>query len=85
MTFGLCPSGDPNTGRGGLVCRVSKPSPEQTYPAYVVGDSDSISETTQVAVVRARGLTPTVAVIHGSPGSHTGSAPCREVVTASGD
>ena len=24
---------------------VSKPSPDQTYPAYVVGDSDSISET----------------------------------------
>ena len=70
------------------VRRVSKPSPEQTYPAYVVGDSDSISETTWVAAVKpakARGLTPMVAVIHGSPGSHTGSAPCREVVTASGD
>ena len=33
------------------VRRVSKPSPEQTYPAYVVGDSDSISETTRVAAV----------------------------------
>ena len=33
------------------VCRVSKSSPEQTYPAYVVGDSDSISETTWVAAV----------------------------------
>ena len=33
------------------VRRVSKPSPEQTYPAYVVGYSDSISETTQVVVV----------------------------------
>ena len=30
---------------------VSKPSPDQTYPAYVVGDSDSISETTWVAAV----------------------------------
>ena len=30
------------------VCRVSKPSPD---PAYVVGDSDKISETTRVAVV----------------------------------
>ena len=33
------------------VCRVSKPNPDQTYPAYVVGDSDSISETTWVAAV----------------------------------
>ena len=33
------------------VCCVSKPSPDQTYPAYVVGDSDSISETTRVAAV----------------------------------
>ena len=33
------------------VRRVSKPSPDQTYPAYVVGDSDSISETTRVAAV----------------------------------
>ena len=33
----------------------------------------------------ARGLTPTVAVDRGSPSSHTGSDPCREVVTASGD
>ena len=30
---------------------VSKPSPDPIYPAYVVGDSDSISETTRVAVV----------------------------------
>ena len=33
------------------VRQVSKPSPDQTYPAYVVGDSDSISETTWVAAV----------------------------------
>ena len=33
----------------------------------------------------ARGLTPTVADGRRSPGSHTGSAPRREVVTASGD
>ena len=37
-------------------CRVwesqdSKPSPDPIYPAYVVGDSDGISETTQVAVI----------------------------------
>ena len=31
--------------------QVSKPSPDQTYPAYVVGDSDSISETTRVTAV----------------------------------
>ena len=31
--------------------RVSKPSPDPIYPAYVVGDSDNISETTQVAAV----------------------------------
>ena len=37
------------------VRRVSKPSPDQTYPAYVVGDSDGISETTGVtAVTRPR-------------------------------
>ena len=37
------------------VHRVSKPSPDQNYPAYVVGDSDSISEKTRVAAVtRAR-------------------------------
>ena len=31
--------------------RVSKPSPDPIYPAYVVGDSDKISETTRVAAV----------------------------------
>ena len=37
------------------VHRVSKPSPDQTYPAYVAGDSDSINETTRVtAVTRPR-------------------------------
>ena len=33
------------------VRRVSKPSPDPIYPAYVVGDSDKISETTRVAAV----------------------------------
>ena len=33
------------------VHRVSKPSPDPIYPAYVVEDSDSISETTWVAAV----------------------------------
>ena len=33
------------------VRRVSKPSPDPIYPAYVVGDAGRISETTQVAVV----------------------------------
>ena len=33
------------------VRRVSKPSLDPIYPAYVVGDSDSISETTRVAAV----------------------------------
>ena len=33
------------------VRRVSKPSPDPIYPAYVVGDADKISETTRVAVV----------------------------------
>ena len=33
------------------VRRVSKPSPDPIYPAYVVGDADKISETTQVAAV----------------------------------
>ena len=34
-----------------VVCQVSKPSPDQNYLAYVVGDSDSISEKTRVAAV----------------------------------
>ena len=34
-----------------IIKMVSKSSPDQTYPAYVVGDSDSISEMTQVAAV----------------------------------
>ena len=33
------------------VRRVSKRSPDPIYPAYVVGDSDNISETTQVAAI----------------------------------
>ena len=33
------------------VRQVSKPSPDPIYPASVVGDSDNISETTQVAAV----------------------------------
>ena len=33
------------------VRRVSKPSPDPIYPAYVVGDADKISETTQVAAL----------------------------------
>ena len=33
------------------VRRVGKPSPGPIYPAYVVGDSDNISETTRVAAV----------------------------------
>ena len=70
------------------VRRVCKPSPDQTYPAYVVGDSDSISETTRVAAVtqpksgldQLEDLLRALIVSCGSPGSHTGSAPCREVV-----
>ena len=34
-----------------VVRRVSKPNPDQNYPAYVVGNSDSISEKTRVAAV----------------------------------
>ena len=33
------------------VRRVSMPSSDQNYPAYVVGDSDSISEKTRVAAI----------------------------------
>ena len=33
------------------VRRISKPSPDPIYPAYVVGDSDKISETKRVATV----------------------------------
>ena len=33
------------------VRRISKPSPDPIYPAYVVGDSDKISETKRVAAV----------------------------------
>ena len=31
--------------------RISKPSPDPIYPAYVVGDSDNIGETIRVAAV----------------------------------
>ena len=31
--------------------RISKPNPDPTYPAYAVGDADSDSEATRVAVV----------------------------------
>ena len=71
------------------VRRVSKPSPDQIY---VVGDSNSISETTwwqlssaEVGSGSVRGLTPTVADGRRFPGSHTGSAPRQEIVTASSD
>ena len=33
------------------VRRVSKPSPDLSYPAYVVGDADRNSENTRVAAV----------------------------------
>ena len=33
------------------VRRISKPNPDPTYPAYVVGDTDSDNEATRVAVV----------------------------------
>ena len=33
------------------VHRISKPSPDPIYPAYVVGDSEEISETKRVAAV----------------------------------
>ena len=33
------------------VRRVSKPSPDPIYPAYIVEDSDNISETKQMATV----------------------------------
>ena len=40
------------------VRRVSKPSPDPIYPAYVVGDSDNISKTTQVAAGTGPKLCP---------------------------
>ena len=33
------------------ICRISKPNPDPTYPAYAVGDSDSDNEGTRVAVI----------------------------------
>ena len=63
------------------VRRVNKPSPDPIYPAYVVGDSDNISDTTQVAAVtRSRSVTDD----RQYPSSDTGSACSGEVVTASG-
>ena len=32
------------------VRRVSKPSPDLIYPAYVIGDADKISETTRTEI-----------------------------------
>ena len=75
------------------VRRVSKPSPDQNYPAYVVGDSDSTSEKTQVAAVtqprsgpdQLEDLLRLLLMAVEPPGSHIGSAPRREVVTAASD
>ena len=73
--------------------RVSKPSPDAIYPAYVVEDSANISETTRVAAVTRlrsgpdqliRGLASMVTDGRGYPGSDTGITCGREVVTASG-
>ena len=40
------------------VRRVSKPSPDLMYPAYVVGDADNNIETTRVAAVTGQGSSP---------------------------
>ena len=74
------------------VHRVSKPSPDPIYPAYVVGDSDNISDTdtgggghqAEVGSGTAGGLAPTVTDDRRYPSSDTGSACSGEVVTASG-
>ena len=34
-----------------VVCRISRHSPDQIYPAYMVGDSEGISETKRVVAV----------------------------------
>ena len=68
------------------VHRVSKPSPDPIYPAYVVGYSDTGSGGNQAAVGSrsARGLASMVTDSRGYPGSDTGSTCGGEVVTASG-
>ena len=72
------------------VCQVSKPSPDPIYPAYVVGDSDKISETTRVAAVTRPKSGPDQLEIQlllaavDTPALVSGSACSREVATASG-
>ena len=65
--------------------RISKPSPDPIYPAYVVGDSDNVGETIRVAAVTKPN---TIAGEHGCPGSgpSTGSrdADGGKIAAASG-
>ena len=71
------------------VRRVSKPSPDPIYPAYVVGDADKISETTRVAAVTGQKsgsdqLASSVTNTRGVSGPGAGGACGGEVVTATG-
>ena len=71
------------------VRRISKPSPDPIYPAYVVGDPEGISETKWVAAVtRPRSgpdqLEDLLRWLLAAVDTGTGSAYSREIATASG-
>ena len=74
------------------VRRVSKPSPDPIYPAYVVGDADKTSETTRVAAFTGQRsdsnqledlLRWLLTTVESRP--EAGGACSGEVVTATGD
>ena len=46
------------SGKVMQILRISKPSPDPIYPAYVVGDSDNVGKTIQVAAITKPKFTP---------------------------
>ena len=71
------------------VRRMSKPTPDQTYPAYAVGDTDSDNEVTRVAAVigpeSIRGLVPAGNFDRGASGSKAGVIRYGKTVTTAGE
>ena len=63
------------------VRRVSKPSPDPIYPAYVVGDADGTSETSRVAAVTGQrsGTNQLEDLLRQLPTSMESPAPTPEV------
>ena len=75
------------------VRRMGKPSPDPTYAAYAVGDTDSYNEVTRVAAVTGlrsgpesvRGLAPAGNFDRGASGSEAGDIRHGKTVTAAGE